>query len=426
MLAPAPVRSIDALLEDDPSALDDSELKANLCDFASARARLDAAEAATIAEFDGRNAFVDEGAIDSRAWLAHHTGVSRKVAGSRVWLAKHLRSLPLMLVALTGAQVTDGHARALARCSNPRTTAALARDEALLVSKAIELEVDEFQQVLDHWLLVHDPSGREPDSRAPSVAHLSPMLEGRMRLDAEFDLADAVEVRAEIEARYEELYRQDHAAPDTDPLKKRTRSERMAAAMVEVMRRSSAAGDTDWQETDTAEFDAAVQRELGRPKSRPRRPLIIAVVDVDPLRARVLGPGRLDDGTPLPPAVLEQWACDSPIGRVLMKGKSVPIDVGTLTYVATGGQRRALIARDRKCILPGCNRKARWCDAHHVVPWPNGPTNLSNLVLMCKRHHKQVHAEGIQLLPGDSPGHWIVADRHGTPLRERPPPSLVV
>ena len=415
MLAPAPVRSIDALLSDDPSALDDDELKANLKDFALLRARLDAVEAATIAEFDQRCAFVTDGMTDTRAWLAQHTGVSRGTAGSRVWVAKRLRHLPVLLGALSAGEATDGHVRALARCLNPRTTMALARDEALLVDQARVLAVDEYQQLLDQWLLLNDPNGRDPEHHEPSVLHLSPLLEGRLCLDGDFDLEDGVELRAELEAIYEELYRQDHAAPDSDPLKHRTRSERMAAALVEAMRRSSTAGDRD---TDPDQPD-------GQPaRSRPRKPMIIAVVDVDLLCRSILGPGRLDDGTPLPPEVLEQWACDSPIGRILMKGKSLPLDVGTLTYTATDGQRRALTARDRGCIVPGCKRKPRWCEAHHVVPYPNGPTNLANLVLMCKRHHKQVHAKIIQLLPGDVPGRWIVADRYGTPLRQRPPPTL--
>src|SRR3712207_8689431 len=33
-------------------------------------------------------------------------------------------------------------------------------------------------------------------------------------------------------------------------------------------------------------------------------------------------------------------------------------------------------------------RKPRWCEAHHVVPWPKGPTDLANLVLLCARDRK--------------------------------------
>jgi predicted restriction endonuclease len=33
-----------------------------------------------------------------------------------------------------------------------------------------------------------------------------------------------------------------------------------------------------------------------------------------------------------------------------------------------------------------------WCDAHHIVPWSaGGSTNLSNLILLCRHHHRLVH-----------------------------------
>jgi 5-methylcytosine-specific restriction endonuclease McrA len=51
--------------------------------------------------------------------------------------------------------------------------------------------------------------------------------------------------------------------------------------------------------------------------------------------------------------------------------------------------------RDHRYRLPGCERPKAWCDAHHVVHWANGgPTSLSNLVLLCRRHHRMVHEPG--------------------------------
>ena len=85
-------------------------------------------------------------------------------------------------------------------------------------------------------------------------------------------------------------------------------------------------------------------------------------------------------------------------------------------------QPHALVARDGGCIVPGCKRKARWCEAHHVVPWPKGPTNLANLVLLCNRHHKQVHGRSINLQRDPAAERWMVTRADGTPLRERPPP----
>ena len=235
---------------------------------------------------------------------------------------------------------------------------------------------------------------------------------GARRLDGELDFEDSAEFLAELDALYDELWREDQAADDNDPLRTRTHAQRNAAALLEMARRSSAAGGRDINDDD----------EVGA--SRPRRPQLVAVVDLDALGGDPAGIAELDDGTPVPQSILQRWLCDSSIGRVVMAGRSLPVDLGRVTYTTSAGQRRALIARDRGCIVPGCKRKPRWCEAHHVVPFPNGPTNLSNLVLLCKRHHKQVHSGVIKSQAIDGGHRWTVTRPNGTPLRQRPPPHL--
>lgn len=45
-------------------------------------------------------------------------------------------------------------------------------------------------------------------------------------------------------------------------------------------------------------------------------------------------------------------------------------------------------ARDGQCRFPGCTVSARVCDLDHVVAWPVGATHPSNLVCLCRRHHR--------------------------------------
>jgi len=45
-------------------------------------------------------------------------------------------------------------------------------------------------------------------------------------------------------------------------------------------------------------------------------------------------------------------------------------------------------ARDRRCRFPGCTIAAVFCDLDHVRPWPNGPTADTNLICLCRRHHR--------------------------------------
>src|SRR3954454_14409506 len=90
---PAPVvESIDALLTVDPRALDDDELKRQLREPLTARARVEAAVLAAVSELDQRNAYVSDGHTEARAWIAHHAGVAPLDRG-RTGLADEASSL---------------------------------------------------------------------------------------------------------------------------------------------------------------------------------------------------------------------------------------------------------------------------------------------------------------------------------------------
>ncbi|OLC20004.1 MAG: hypothetical protein AUH27_04760 [Chloroflexi bacterium 13_1_40CM_66_19] len=92
-------------------------------------------------------------------------------------------------------------------------------------------------------------------------------------------------------------------------------------------------------------------------------------------------------------------ACDCSVTRVLLSQDSMPVDVGRSKRVISGALGRALKARDGNCKWPRCERSASMCDGHHLVHWiEGGPTDLDNLVLLCRRHHRMVHEGGWQLI----------------------------
>jgi len=75
------------------------------------------------------------------------------------------------------------------------------------------------------------------------------------------------------------------------------------------------------------------------------------------------------------------------------------LDVGRKTRTIPPAIRRALAARDTQCQFPGCT--ARRCDAHHLVHWADGGvTNLKNLLLLCRRHHRAMHEGGFSIHRG--------------------------
>jgi hypothetical protein len=163
------------------------------------------------------------------------------------------------------------------------------------------------------------------------------------------------------------------------------------------------------------------------------RPHITVVVDLDTLKGRAaasaaagrarkrrsdatdsrggrsdtscgLGGRRSDtsEGTSLPAETVRRLACDASVSRVIVRGPSEPLDVGRTTRVVSPALRRALAVRDGGCAFPTCDRPVGWCDAHHVRHWADGGrTELSNLVLLCRRHHTLTHSGfGVEVVDG--------------------------
>lgn len=147
---------------------------------------------------------------------------------------------------------------------------------------------------------------------------------------------------------------------------------------------------------------------------------VSVVVTYEALREGI-GAATLDSGLLLPPSAARRLACDADILPIVLNGTSVPLDVGRKYRCITPDQRAALTARDKGCTFPHCDRSPRWCDGHHVKHWAHGGlTNMDNLVLLCRRHHRLIHHSDWQLhihggLPSFTPPTWLTADR--TPLR---------
>jgi hypothetical protein len=71
-------------------------------------------------------------------------------------------------------------------------------------------------------------------------------------------------------------------------------------------------------------------------------------------------------------------------------------EVGARTRTVPPALRRVLQHRDRGCRFPGCG--LRFTQAHHIEHWAEGgPTTLSNLALLCRRHHRSVHEDGFDV-----------------------------
>ena len=104
--------------------------------------------------------------------------------------------------------------------------------------------------------------------------------------------------------------------------------------------------------------------------------------------------GCVDAGTLLGPETVRKLACDGTVIPVVRAADGHILHWGRDQRYFTTAQTTALWLRDRHCTFPRCTAPATWCDAHHLWHWlDGGPTNLTNGVLLCERHHTIVHRD---------------------------------
>jgi hypothetical protein len=135
------------------------------------------------------------------------------------------------------------------------------------------------------------------------------------------------------------------------------------------------------------------------------------------------GQSVLEDGGRVPAGASQRLACDA--SRVVMRhdvdGRVV--EVGARTRTIPPMLRRALQYRDGGCRFPGCG--VRFGQGHHIQHWAQGgPATLSNLAILCRRHHRAVHEEGVQV-ERDPDGELRFRGPAGQPLPEVPPSPWV-
>ena len=135
------------------------------------------------------------------------------------------------------------------------------------------------------------------------------------------------------------------------------------------------------------------------------------------------GQSVLEEGTRVSAATSQRLACDA--SRVVMRHDDTGrlVEIGARTRTIPPALRRALHARDRGCRFPGCG--VNHGQGHHLRHWAHGgPTTLSNLALLCRRHHRAVHEEGFQVARGPD-GALAFRRPDGRPFPAVPPPAAM-
>jgi hypothetical protein len=135
------------------------------------------------------------------------------------------------------------------------------------------------------------------------------------------------------------------------------------------------------------------------------------------------GGGYVERGPVLHGETLRRLSCDARLQFVLTDKEGSALGIGETSRNIPPWLMRELRHRDVWCTFPGCELK-EYLQAHHIRPFPRGPTELCNLVLTCHFHHVLLHEFGWKVrLERDDTTTWFRPDG-SVYLPARSPPRL--
>jgi hypothetical protein len=346
-----------------------------------------------IREFDTRGGWAN-GFRSCAAWLTWRIGLSPGAAREHVRVACALGTLPRLAQALARGELSYAKVRALTRVATPDS-----EERLLAVGRAGTAE--HVERIVRGWRRVD----RAAEAREAAHQHASRSLQvypdddGTVRIRGRLAPEVGALLLKALAAAREALYqREREQTPEVDPP---TVEQQQADALALLA-------------------ETALHHELD-PGAPGERYQVVVHVDAAVLAdAEAPGQSVLEDGVRVPAGTSQRLACDA--SRVVMRhdAEGRVIDVGARTRTIPPALRRALQHRDRGCRFPGCG--VRFGQGHHIRHWARGgPTTLSNLAMLCRRHHRAVHEEGFQVERRED-GELQFRSPHGRVIPPVPPP----
>ncbi|MDE0160911.1 MAG: DUF222 domain-containing protein [Acidimicrobiaceae bacterium] len=364
---------------------------------------ISAAQAAAAASISGRERHGDGGA----EVLAGAAGLSRQEARSHIKTAEALRDTPKLRDALESGRVSAVNAKRLAEAAG-KTSASDVESDSELLAKAESLRPEQFTKEARRWTVDRQGDGGASEharQRARRCVRVWDGDDGMVHLRGEFDAVTGRRIRNRLRADAGRLL-------DTD---KKNANKHNADNNGTHGHSNDGHGRGGRRSFDQCMADALdnLTREAatGAGRAEPYADICV-VAHVDEATGELIA--QLPDGERLPPAVLEELACDARLTGVIYDRKGRPIWRTHPRRRPTDAQRQMLIARDGGCFA--CGTDPDLCDIHHVEPVAQGgPTSVDNLVLACWQHHNAIHHFGWQIHgpPGNRTLHPPEAEIHG-------------
>jgi len=344
-------------------------------DLVSLRRHINGCEAEfmrRLTRFDTGQGYVADGALSPKPWLRWQCNLSPSAASDRVEVAQGLASLPLTTQAFADGEISYQHAAMIARTAEKLGEKMESNAETIMVTAAKDLDPARLRVVtvqLRHYMDPDSVLDDANESHELRFLHLSQTLDGVFYLNGRLDDEGGAILQTALNAL------SGPPAPDD----KRSPKQRRADSLVELARQLLDRGNL--------------------PEVGGQRPHLVVTVTMATLAKQPGSPAaELEWAQPIPAETARRLACDAAITPILPGSESNQPQAGSTTRVPAGSQRKALVVRDRGCRFPGCDMPPDWTDAHHIQHWADGgKTEMGNLLLLCRRHHRMVHEEGWRL-----------------------------
>ncbi len=245
--------------------------------------------------------------------------------------------MPLTRNAFLDGRLSADHADTLCAANQPEFAALFARDEALLVDKALTMDFRRFQRCGTYWKHYADDTRSEEQASKQHAARyleLSRTFQDSVDVRGLLDPVNGAIVANELDRPKQIMFKQDWGDARTEngdsaPPEHLFRSagQRRTYALVEMARRSAATTSSH----------------------RPARPLVSVLIGIETFAGRVC---ELADGTPITPGQVVPLLSDADIERVVFDTPARVIELGERERLFTGGLRRAIEVRDVTAATP--------------------------------------------------------------------------
>ena len=297
--------------------------------------------------------------------------------------------------------------------ATPRAAAVdlLAAEEAL-VAFAAECPADMVRKVATSWRDALDVDGIEP--REDALLALSCLRRtlrpnGMKRYILDADPLSAAYLDAAIDAHVGANIRRPSFTTDADAddalIAPRSTAQLGAEAIIELARHGIACTNTEIPIRATT---------------------VVVRMTLESLLSG-LGEANIDGiEQPISAGTARRLAAEAEIIPMVLGGASEILDLGTAQRLFSRAQKIAMGERFGGCAWRNCHLPPSHTEAHHVVWWGHsGPSDLRNGVLLCSKHHHEVHRNNWMIeVRGNVP--WFIPpsaiDRRRTPRRGGKPP----